>query len=930
LKLASIIFCAGFFVFGFGAKASAATIYIDPTCATPGDGTSQVCSGPTAPKQTWASLSWVAGNSYLQKGGTTAHETIVVSVSGLDDSHRTVIGNYGTGNATVDSQLTRNYGIYTNGHSYITIQNINFNNATTIGANIYFNGGNYNTVSGCSTNGGGSSIRTAGINDHIIIDTLTSSNASSAFGAAIYIVNAAVTNLSLSHVTITGSSNNGISLTTGGNISLSDIVTSNNNTGYYGLSVVNNASSTLFIDGIQANNNGNGIYIDSSLLLPGSFIKNFETNNNVGSGMNIVNTPNLLIQTGITNNNNFGLWVTGALSTGATIDHVTASYNASDGIDAANGVTGLIIKYNEVSYNGTVGQGITTGSGDGFSIHDTCSADFYYNIAHHNLNTGMAHTGTSSGHIYNNIIYANGTPSDPTMDRAGLYLTTSANPGFVVRNNIVAQNYPFDFMNYTNDSQTHNDIDYNIYYSIDVNKFYRPQNPSGLQISWDVYHQANEMHSINSNPLFVSSSDFHLTNLSPAINAGTNVGLTSDYEGNPKSGASWDIGAYEFQDSTAPTTTADINSGTYTTHQSVTLTCDDGNGVGCDKTYYTLTGVDPTTSSDIYSTPISIPDNATTVLKFFSQDRNLNSETIKSKTYIIDTISPDTLLDSNPNSNTASTSATFTFYTTETATFQCKLDDGIYTSCTSPKSYISLTDGSHTFSVQATDTATNVDATPASYTWTVDTTPPTISFSNDVEVGPTQSDTITADWGDATVKKWDYNSSTTCSTTASDYTKTDTDALEQTTQNNNTKYICLYAEDALGNKTTLASTNPINISLPVVTASNNDNHKNKSHHKAKPKPKTFQQKFTKKLTDTKKWFKKQGTTINRNLSLGSRGQDVGALQTALQKLGLLKLKDTTYGVYKSLTQQAVTKLQQLRNILPTGNFGTLTRNLFGW
>src|SRR5207249_6126345 len=47
-----------------------------------------------------------------------------------------------------------------------------------------------------------------------------------------------------------------------------------------------------------------------------------------------------------------------------------------------------------------------------------------------------------------------------------------------------------------------------------------------------------------------------------------------------------------------------------------------------------------------------------------------------------------------------------------------------FTHCTSPQSYSSLTAGSHTFQVRAIDTAGNVDATPASFSWTIDTTAP--------------------------------------------------------------------------------------------------------------------------------------------------------------------------------------------------------------
>ncbi len=48
-----------------------------------------------------------------------------------------------------------------------------------------------------------------------------------------------------------------------------------------------------------------------------------------------------------------------------------------------------------------------------------------------------------------------------------------------------------------------------------------------------------------------------------------------------------------------------------------------------------------------------------------------------------------------------------------------------YSTCSSPSTYSGLSEGSHTFRVRAIDTLGNTDATPDSYTWTVDTTGPT-------------------------------------------------------------------------------------------------------------------------------------------------------------------------------------------------------------
>jgi len=86
---------------------------------------------------------------------------------------------------------------------------------------------------------------------------------------------------------------------------------------------------------------------------------------------------------------------------------------------------------------------------------------------------------------------------------------------------------------------------------------------------------------------------------------------------------------------------------------------------------------------------------------------------------------PDTSITSHPPTLTNSASATFTFVATESgSSFKCAIDGGSASACASPKIYAGLRDGSHTFQVQATDAAGNVDTTPATFTWTVDTTPP--------------------------------------------------------------------------------------------------------------------------------------------------------------------------------------------------------------
>ena len=87
-----------------------------------------------------------------------------------------------------------------------------------------------------------------------------------------------------------------------------------------------------------------------------------------------------------------------------------------------------------------------------------------------------------------------------------------------------------------------------------------------------------------------------------------------------------------------------------------------------------------------------------------------------------DTTPPGTTINSGPSGTVNSRSASFTFSSDEPgSTFECRLDAGSFASCSSPKDYSELTDSSHTFEVRAIDASGNTDATPASRTWTVDT-----------------------------------------------------------------------------------------------------------------------------------------------------------------------------------------------------------------
>jgi hypothetical protein len=235
---------------------------------------------------------------------------------------------------------------------------------------------------------------------------------------------------------------------------------------------------------------------------------------------------------------------------------------------------------------------------------------------------------------------------------------------------------------------------------------------------------------ISGDPEFVdpANGDFHLQAGSPAIDAGTSNGAPpTDLECRSRVGLP-DMGAYEFGGAAGtcppPTTSIDTHPSSFTQAQtaafsfesniaSSTFECklDSGEFAACasPQNYsgladgvhvFQVRAIDPDGNWD--------PDPAT-------------------YSWTVDTTPPVVSIDTHPADPTNATTANFSFSASEAASFQCKLDTGTFTACTSPTQYSALGQGGHTFAVEATDQAGNT-STPAAFSWTTDTTPPTASI----------------------------------------------------------------------------------------------------------------------------------------------------------------------------------------------------------
>jgi hypothetical protein len=114
-----------------------------------------------------------------------------------------------------------------------------------------------------------------------------------------------------------------------------------------------------------------------------------------------------------------------------------------------------------------------------------------------------------------------------------------------------------------------------------------------------------------------------------------------------------------------------------------------------------------------------------------AQDSAGNQSAAASFAWTIDTTAPPIpTITSNPSNPTNQTSASFTFTDSQKhVSFLCQLDGNAFSACSSGTTYSGLSQGNHTFSVKAQDSAGNQSAA-TSFTWTIDTTappPPTIT-----------------------------------------------------------------------------------------------------------------------------------------------------------------------------------------------------------
>lgn len=179
------------------------------------------------------------------------------------------------------------------------------------------------------------------------------------------------------------------------------------------------------------------------------------------------------------------------------------------------------------------------------------------------------------------------------------------------------------------------------------------------------------------------------------------------------SAAAYGVGAITI-DRAPPTTVASPAGGAFAVPQIVVLTADEPAAI-----YYTTDGSSPSTSSPVYSDPLTI--DVDTVLSFAAVDPAGNAEAVQGETYVIDT-EPPVVSITSPTGGMTDDSTPLLVFTASEGDAVVFVDGGPVAKVSGDE-LDSLADGPHSVRVEATDAAGNLGFSEV--TFAVDTAAPT-------------------------------------------------------------------------------------------------------------------------------------------------------------------------------------------------------------
>jgi hypothetical protein len=464
---------------------------------------------------------------------------------GISIGTLTALDNLSISNSTFNNNVQ--YGLL--GQASVAATNTSITgssfNSTTAGPGLNMTYGDGITITNSQFNNNSSDSNGYGITlrgcTNITLDTVTATGNS---GSNISIINSGVTNPS--NVTITRSTAGGST----GSIS-----------GIYIL-----LTDTLAISNTTSNSNmGAGIYLAGDTHVT---LNNVTADNNIKDGLRVANSDvvtagSTTLDGGTFSGNSVGSIGYNGLTLfgngdGFTATNVTTTTNGGDGFNIHGTWTNVIFNQCTADTNGTTGE---TSDGDGFSFHETASGIIKNSVSKNNKKSAIAHVGSASVEMDNNLFYhaTNGTIGLVYLGETGTYklynntiysgshtgagveLATGGTETLIMKDNIISGfDYGIQEAGMSNLTE-----DYNLVYGATTANF------SGITPG---------AHDVQLDPKFVSPmTDFSLQGDSPAIDAGYDTNIATDYTGMVRSDdlavsdsgggdiSYYDIGAYEYK-----------------------------------------------------------------------------------------------------------------------------------------------------------------------------------------------------------------------------------------------------------------------------------------------------------------------------------------------------------------------------------------------